>query len=160
MAAFSALMACILLLVFTLSLFVTFFSDRGALRYACSDHFLSSNTSCSGHVRVFGAEVPDPVFPSLVAAIGLLALVGVAMIGYLATFHMYLSKNHIYIRIIIKYTCTCTYNVHVYTCTCTCMRVVTIVQLACKRLNTTLKRTVYVYVHVHARCTVCIYIHV
>ena len=160
MAAFSALMACILLLVFTLSLFVTFFSDRGALRYACSDHFLSSNTSCSGRVRVFGAEVPDPVFPSLVAAIGLLALVGVAMIGYLATFHMYLSKNHIYIRIIIKYTCTCTYNVHVYTCTCTCMRVVTIVQLACKRLNTTLKRPILWYTYMYMYMQGVQYVHV
>lgn len=89
---FSALLACILLLIFTLCLFITFFSARDRLRYACSDHFVSTNSSCNDNVRVFGVEAPDPVFPTLVAVIGVLALVGVCMIGYLATFHIYLSK--------------------------------------------------------------------
>ena len=91
---FSGLLACILLLIFTLCLFVAFFSARDHLRYACSDHFLSTNSSCNDSVKVFSAEAPDPVFPTLVAVIGLVALVGVGMIGYLATFHIYLSKNN------------------------------------------------------------------
>ena len=89
---FSALLACILLLIYTLCLFITFFSAREHIRYACSDHFFSTNSSCDDSIRLFGAEVPDPVFPTLLAVIGLLAAVGVVMIGYLASFHTYLSK--------------------------------------------------------------------
>ena len=90
---FSGLAACVLLLLYTLALFIVFFSARDRLRHNCSLHFLSPNSSCSGELRMFGAGVPDPVFPAAVAVIGLLALVGVALVGYLATFHVYLSKE-------------------------------------------------------------------
>lgn len=95
---FSALVACILLLMFTLSLFISFFTARDKLRFNCADHFFlstnssSSSSSCSETIRLFGAAVPDPVFPVTVAVIGVLALLGVGMISYLALFHVYLSE--------------------------------------------------------------------
>ena len=85
-------MACILLLIFTLSLFVTFFASRGSIVYACSESLLSTNSTCDMSIRLFGAEVPDPVFPVLTGAIGTLAFVGVLLIGYLVLFHLYLCE--------------------------------------------------------------------
>ena len=104
---FSALLACVLLLIFTLCLFITFFSARDRLRYACSDHFILPNSSCDDRIRVFGAAAPDPVFPALVAVIGLVALVGVAMIGYLATFHVYLRKKGCIINFVSEANYAC-----------------------------------------------------
>ena len=90
---FSALVGCVLLLIFTLSLFIAFFSARDHIYYACNNHILSANSSCDDAIRVFGADVPDAVFPVLVGVIGLLAVAGIGMIGYLAVFHIYLSKK-------------------------------------------------------------------
>ena len=113
MTVFSALLACVLLVVFTLSLFVSFFAGREGLRYACSEHFPSpsNSTACSGDIRLFGAEVPDAVFPVVVAVVGLLALVGVGMVGYLATFHVYLSE-HTTCLVLYMYICMYTQPGH------------------------------------------------
>eukprot|EP00731_Ephydatia_muelleri_P039292 Em1343g1a len=46
--------------------------------------------SCNATLRLFGAPIPDPVFPTLTAALGVFSLAGVLLIGHLTLFHFHL----------------------------------------------------------------------
>lgn len=70
-----------------MSLFVIFFSGRDHLRYNCD---LTDITACNTTLRVFGVPIPDPVFPSITAALAVLSAVGVLLVGHLTLFHFYL----------------------------------------------------------------------
>lgn len=87
----SGLFGTFLTVCLSLSLFVLFFADRDSLRYSCDreDHNI---TECDPQLRVFGAPVPDPLFPTFIAIIGLLAVVTLTLMGHLTAFHFYLSK--------------------------------------------------------------------
>ena len=89
---FTAFLACLILLLFTFALFVTFFTAREYILYACSDHFISTNITCNPTIRLFGAYVPSPVFSVLVIVVGLVATAGAILTGYHGFFHVYLSE--------------------------------------------------------------------
>ena len=86
----SALVSLLLFLLYSLSLFILFFSSTESIRFNCR---LPSNlTACDSSLRVFGGVVPGPVFPVLCGGSVFLSLIGVGLLGHLAFFHLYLSR--------------------------------------------------------------------
>ena len=84
------LIGSLLLFLYNVALFILFFADRDRLRYDC---FNPTNiSSCDDTLRVLGAAVPDPVFPTLVAVLGLLSVIALILVGHLSCFHVYLCK--------------------------------------------------------------------
>ena len=79
-----------MLLLYNTALFILYFAGRNNLRYNCN--FPSNSSACNETLRIFGAAMPDPVFPILTAILGILALIAVVLVGHLTTFHLYLSK--------------------------------------------------------------------
>ena len=86
----SGLLGVILKAIVCLALFVTFFAARDQLRYFCN--VPGNTTACDPTLRILAIAVPDPVFPTVVAVLGLLAVVGTGLIGHLTIFHFYLSE--------------------------------------------------------------------
>ena len=70
--------------------FIMFFSHRDGIRHFCDDVYNIS--SCDSSIKIFGATVPDPVFPVVTGFIGILYAIAVVLIGHLALFHCYLSE--------------------------------------------------------------------
>ena len=72
--------------------FIVFFAARDQLRYFCN---VPGNASaCDPGLKILGASVPDPVFPSVTAVLALLAVIAIMLIGHLTCFHFYLSKTY------------------------------------------------------------------
>ena len=86
----SALLGVVMEVIVCLALFVTFFAARDQLRYFCD--VPGNTTACDSTLRILAIAVPDPVFPTAVAALGLLAVLGIGLIGHLTVFHFYLSE--------------------------------------------------------------------
>ena len=92
-----------MLLLYNLALFILFFADRDSLRYNCG--YPSNTSACDTTLRIFGGAVPDPVFPTLTAILGVLACIAVLLLGHLSAFHVYLSKHLGLILVRTTYTC-------------------------------------------------------
>ena len=93
--------------------FILFFAARDQLHYFCN--VPGNSSACDPGLRILGALVPDPVFPTVTAVLAVLAVIGILLIGHLTCFHFYLSKPLSVIA--------CTVHVHVprYTSLCMCM---------------------------------------
>ena len=98
----SGLVAVVMLLLVSIVLFVLFFARRDLIRFNCDSP--ANLTACDEDVRVFGAAVPGPVFPTLTAVIGALAALATALIGHLTAFHAFLSKVSIDV-LLLFYSC-------------------------------------------------------
>jgi len=88
---FSGLLGAVMLLLYNLALFILFFADRDSLRYNCG--YPSNTSACDETLRIFGGAVPDPVFPTLTAILGVLACIAVLLLGHLSAFHVYLISK-------------------------------------------------------------------
>uniref|UniRef100_A0A1X7TAK9 Protein S-acyltransferase n=1 Tax=Amphimedon queenslandica TaxID=400682 RepID=A0A1X7TAK9_AMPQE len=56
--------------------------------YSCSATF--NVTGCDSILRLFGAPVPDPVFPTVTALIGLLSAIATLLLAHLVGFHCFI----------------------------------------------------------------------
>ena len=94
----SGLISTILNFLLSLIFFILFFSDRSLIRYSCDQPF--NVTGCDDVLRLFGAQVPDPVFPTIHSIIVLVSAVTTLLLGHLVLFHCFISK-HMYNTCII-----------------------------------------------------------
>ena len=91
----SGLIGSFLNLLLLIILFIIFFADRSLIRYYC--HAPYNVTGCDSTLRLFGAPIPDPLFPTVNGVIGLVSGVSTVLLGHLLAFHSLLSKRCDYI---------------------------------------------------------------
>ena len=72
------------------SLFILFFASRRDLKWWDGMFPCSNDTNTSVCIRLFQVEVPDPVFPVLMAVECILCIIGLCLLGQLFFFHVYL----------------------------------------------------------------------
>ena len=72
------------------TLFILFFASRSDLKWWDGMFPCSNGTNTSVCIRLFQAEVPDPVFPVLMGVECLLCVIGMCLLGQLFFFHVYL----------------------------------------------------------------------
>ena len=86
----SALLGSVMMLLLSLTLFVMFFAKRDGVRFLCDQPL--NVTSCDPVLKMFGGVIPDAVFPTSTIIMAVLSFVATLLLGYLASFHVYLSE--------------------------------------------------------------------
>ena len=86
----SGFVGSVLNLLGSLGLFVLFFASRPRLCWWDCAFPCSNQTNASVCIRLFHGEVPDPLFPVLMAVEFVLAVVAIGLLGQLYFFHLYL----------------------------------------------------------------------
>jgi len=76
--------------VFSLVLFVVYFTSPNEL---CYSECVSSSNSSDNNLKLFGAEVPDQVFPVLTGVVTLPSWIACLLLGHLLAFHIYFSES-------------------------------------------------------------------
>ena len=85
----SGLIGAVFAALISLIFFIIFFASRENLRYFCDLH--QNISSCDDTLKILGAAVPDPLFPTATVILFVLAVAATCLLSHLTFFHYYLS---------------------------------------------------------------------
>ena len=90
-AIVTALLGALCLTISSSIFSILFFANRHSIVYYCQN---TNVTVCvnTTSLRILGATVPDPVFPTVTIVLMVLGAVATLLLGHLTFFHFYLSE--------------------------------------------------------------------